>query len=173
MPPRIPILEVSHDDSKLLNAEIYITLTVPVDTNHFNEMLEHRITTGRISSQYNGSFNPLVDGIWMMVHDHPLADQDRFFAAIIYPEQQSERIISEGITPLLNQAFDMNPEDLPGCFTRWSNLIRAYAECRLLVTVTSRNMTISMSFYPVQHERPALVRVGKYYLSKQNSQQFL
>jgi hypothetical protein len=116
MPPRIPILEVSRDGSELLNAERYITLTIPVDTNHFNETLEHRITTGRIISQYNGSFNPLVDGIWMMVHDHPLADQDRFFAAIIYLEQHRERIISEGIIPLLNQSFDINPSDLPGCF---------------------------------------------------------
>jgi hypothetical protein len=42
---------------------------------------------------------------------------DRLFAAIIYPEQQSERIIAEGVIPLLDQAFNLRPEDLPICFT--------------------------------------------------------
>ncbi len=103
----------------------------------------------------------------MMIHDHPLAEQDRYFAAIIYPDQQSERIFSEGIIPLLDAAFNLHPEDLPRCYTQWSSLSRAYTECRLTmevdnipVTVTSRNMTISVSFYPVQHDRPVLVREG-------------
>jgi hypothetical protein len=121
-------LEISHDGSDLLNADRYITLTVPVDSHHFNDELERRISTGQASSQYIGSCNPLQDGIWMMIHDHPLAEQDRYFAAIIYPNHQNERIFSEGIIPVLEAAFSLNPEDLPGCFTRWSNLIRAYLD---------------------------------------------
>ncbi len=165
--PMVPRLEISHDGSDLLNADRYVTLTVPVDMNHFNDELERRITTGQASSQYIGSCNPLQDGIWMMIHDHPLAEQNRYSAAIIYPDHQNERIFSEGIIPVLEAAFSLNPEDLPGCFTRWCNLIRAYTDRRLTmemenipVTVTSRNMMVSISFYPLHHERPVLVCEG-------------
>jgi hypothetical protein len=146
--PVVPRLEISQDGSDLLNADRYITLTVPVDTNHFNDELERCITTGHVSSQYIGSY------------------KDRYIAAIIYPDHQNECIFSEGIIPVLEAAFSLNPEDLPGCFTRWCNLIRAYTNRRLTmemenvpVTVTIRNMTVSISFYPVHHEQPLFTKV--------------
>jgi hypothetical protein len=102
-----------------------------------------------------------------MVHDYPLGDQDRSFAAIIYPEQQQDRILTEGIIPLLENRFAFFPDDLPNCFTRWYNVVQAYIQRRIInipddlpVTVTSRNMTISITFYPSVHEHPILVREG-------------
>jgi hypothetical protein len=61
----------------------------------------------------------------------------------------------------------MDPTNLPGCFTKWSNVITAYSNCRLTmdtenipVTVTYKNMTLSISFYPVIHEHPVLFCIG-------------
>jgi transposase InsO family protein len=169
VPPIIPILEVSHDGSELLNFFRYVSLTFRVDESIFNPTLEGRISSGIIPIEYTGNFNPTDDNFWMMVHDHPLGDQDRTFAAILYPEQDAERIMSDGIIPLLENRFELSPNTLPGCFQLWANMIKAYAYRRLLsqmdvnhlpVSITSRNMTISITFYPVEHERPALVRHG-------------
>jgi hypothetical protein len=90
LPRRMPIIEISHDGSEFLNLDRYVTINVPVDTNHFNDSLECQITSRIISTQYNGTLNPLYDGIWMMVHDHPLATQDSLYATILYPGDQSE-----------------------------------------------------------------------------------
>ncbi len=62
----------------------------------------------------------------MMLHDHPLGDQDRTFAAILYLEQDVERILSDGVIPLLENRFELTPDTLPGCLQCWTNLIRAY-----------------------------------------------
>jgi hypothetical protein len=178
VPPGIPILDISYDGSELLNTQCYVSITVPFDHNHFNPMLENHIVNNRIPLEYLGRLDPLSDGVWIMVHDYPLGDQDRTFAAIVDPEQQHDRILTEGITPLLENHFAFFPDDLPNCFTRWYNLIQACIQRRIInisedlpVTVTSRNMTISVTFYPLAHERPILVREGDsiYIVPEQNS----
>jgi hypothetical protein len=94
-------------------------------------MLENQIATNLISTKYSGNLDALADGIWMMNHDYLLGDQDRSFAAIVYLEQQQDRILSEGIVPLLKHRFVLFPDDLPCCFTKWYNLIKAYIERRI------------------------------------------
>jgi hypothetical protein len=167
IPPGIPILEMSYDGSELLNTSRYISIMVPFDSNHFSPMMETQLVNNTGQTEYHGNLNPLEDGIWMMIHDYPLGDQDRSFAPIIYLEHQQERILSEGIIPLLEHRFAFFPDDLPQCFTRWCNMVNAYLDYRLHnipgkfpVTVTSRNMTMSTAFYPIEHDHPALVQEG-------------
>jgi hypothetical protein len=42
-PPVIPLLEISHDGSKRLNMDRYMSITIPYDTNHFNSWFQHDI----------------------------------------------------------------------------------------------------------------------------------
>lgn len=44
--PVIPLLEVSHDGSELLNFFCYISLTFRVDESQFSPMLEEHIASG-------------------------------------------------------------------------------------------------------------------------------
>ncbi len=110
------MLEISHDSSDLLNTDRYISLTFRVDEDQFNPSMEHLITNGIVPTEFTGNFNPTNDNFWMMIHDHPLGDQDRDFAMIVYPEQDEECLISDGIIPLLQERFNLTPESLPGCF---------------------------------------------------------
>jgi hypothetical protein len=91
-------------------------------------MLENQTATNQIPVEYSGSLDPLADSIWMMIHDYLLTDQDRSFAAIIYPEQQQGRILADGIIPLLEHSFAFFPDNLPCWITRWYNLIQAYIQ---------------------------------------------
>jgi hypothetical protein len=45
--PGIPILEMSHDGSKLLNASHYISVSVPFDSKHFNPMMGNQLANNR------------------------------------------------------------------------------------------------------------------------------
>jgi hypothetical protein len=63
----------------------YVTLAFPIQTSEFNDILEDHISRGLVPTTFHGVHNPLDDDIWMMVHDWPLVDQHRTFAAITYP----------------------------------------------------------------------------------------
>jgi hypothetical protein len=38
-------------------------------------------------AHYGGDLNPLNDGLWLLLHNHPLSEVDRAFAAITYPQR--------------------------------------------------------------------------------------
>ena len=59
-----------------------------------NNFLEEHITSGLVPTVYMGNLNPIDDDFYLLLHNHPLAEQDHAFAAIIYPESESERVIN-------------------------------------------------------------------------------
>jgi hypothetical protein len=70
-------------------------------------------------------------------------------------------LLSEAIIPALAQ-----PEYLPLCFEQWREFVKAYVDHRfrqcpstidLPVTVTCRNITLCITFYPTIHDTPVLI----------------
>jgi hypothetical protein len=104
-----------------------------------------------------------------MLHGWALADQDRFAAAITYPESNFDILLSEGITPALTTRFDMGIISMPLCFEHWKTFIRAYIDHRFMncntmihssVTVTCHNITLCITFYPMTYDEHILIRNG-------------
>jgi hypothetical protein len=62
-----------------------------------------------------GNLTPLDDDCWILAHNHPLAEQDRTFAAIVYAETESECILNEGVLPALETRFHLPTSGYPGC----------------------------------------------------------
>ena len=70
-------------------------------------MLEEHISSGIAPVMYMGNLNPLDDDFWLVTHNHPLAEQDRSFGAIVYPGTNGQAIFDEGIVPALHTWFHL------------------------------------------------------------------
>jgi hypothetical protein len=77
-----------------------------------------------------GNLTPLDDDCWILAHNHPLAEQDRTFAAIIYPETESERILNEGVLLALETRFHLPTSSYRGCLVRFCEFVQAYPYAR-------------------------------------------
>jgi hypothetical protein len=80
-------------------------------------------------------------------------------------------VIAEGVIPMLEICFGIPTETLHNCTARFCFLVQAYLmhrfnHCWQLghhdapVTVTSRNNTLCITFYPIVHDTPVLVQDG-------------
>jgi hypothetical protein len=154
-PVPIPTIETDHTGRWLLDTTQYVTLVIPINLGQFNDFLEEHISTHLVPTTYMGNLTPLDDDCWILAHNHPLAEQDRTFAAIVYPETESERILNEGVLPALETRFHLPT--------------RAYTTRRLShcnryhnspVTVTCWHATVCITFYPVEHDMPILICDG-------------
>jgi hypothetical protein len=166
-PQPIPVLDVDNEDEHFLDINRYVTMVILVTPREFNPMLEGHIASGIAPIDYNGNLNPLDDGIWILLHAHPLSDVDRSFAAITYPQGREGVVIAEGVIPMLQERFGIPREEYSNCITRFSTFINAYlsyrfnnCECDTPVTVTSRNTMLCITYYPRSHEMPILIHDG-------------
>jgi len=89
-PQSIPVLETVTTGTVILTIDRFVTMVFPINTGQFNDFLEEHITSGVVPTVYMGNLDPIDDEFWLLLHNHPLAEQDRTFAAIIYPESESE-----------------------------------------------------------------------------------
>jgi transposase InsO family protein len=142
-------------------------MVLPVNRGQFNPMLERHIASGIVPSGYYGNLNPLDDDFWVLLHAYPLSDVDRSFAVITYPQGREGAVIAEGVTPMLQDRFGITREEYNNCVIRFCTFINAYLSHRFNncdydepVTVTSRNATLCITFYPRSHETPILIRDG-------------
>jgi hypothetical protein len=107
-----------------------------------------------------------------MTHNFPLDDLGTRFAAVIYPNDSARVVFTQGIIPLLNQAFDLRPHSLPLCFRHWHSLAKSYISQRLevchriyscAVTVAHKNSTVAITFYPIRSSSPMLAIEAQQY----------
>jgi hypothetical protein len=168
-PQPIPVLDMDFDGSQFLNTERFVTLALPVTAGQFSPIMENHIARLVIPGNYSGSLNPLEDDVWIFLHSHHLSDVDRTFAAITYPEGTEGTVIEEGVLPMLERRFGIRDRDCHNCIARFFWKIVAYlrhwfSHCwghggdRAPVTVTSRNNTLCITFYPEEHVRPILIQ---------------
>jgi len=136
-----------------------------------NDFLEEHISTNLVPTTYFGNFTPLDDDCWILAHNHPLAEQDCMFAAIVYPETDSERILNEGALPALETRFHLPTSSYPGCLAHFCEFVRAYSTRRLSqcnrhhnspVTITCQHATVCITFYPIEHDMPILIHDSSY-----------
>ncbi len=99
-----------------MNISRYVILTLPINRGDFNNFLEKHIRDGIIPTTYLGTFSPTDDDLWIMLHDWPLAEQDRTFAAKTYPRSDFDVLMSEAVIPALAMRFGLEPNHLPLCF---------------------------------------------------------
>jgi hypothetical protein len=153
--------------TEITNTTQYITLAMPINRGQVNELLESHIDEGLVPTSYVGNRNPIDDDLWIMVHAWPLAEQDRNFAATSYPQLNFDTLMSKVMLPVLNARFGLHTNDLPLCFERWKNCVKAYIEqrfCRcpdsINSPITCRNITLCIIMYPVIHDTPILIHDG-------------
>jgi len=167
LPVPIPTIETDTTGTRVFDTTQCVSMVIPINLGQFNDFLEEHIETGLVPTAYMGTFNPLDDDFWLLIHNHPLADQDHTFLAIIYPGMNSEIVITEGILPALDPRFNLPLDGYRGCITRFCQFVRAYLSRRLTqcnngldipLTVTCRHSTLCITFYPVNHEMPILIR---------------
>jgi transposase InsO family protein len=168
-PRPIPVVKTDFTGDEIMNTTRYVTLTLPINRGEFNEFLEDHIRDGIVPTTYLGTCTPIDDNLWIMLHDWPLTEQDRIFAAITYPHSDFNVMMSEAVIPALAMRFGLEPNHLPLCFERWQNCVRAYAMRRFAhcpevinspITVTCRNISPCITFYPVNHDTPYLIQDG-------------
>jgi hypothetical protein len=141
---------------------------MPINHGEFNKLLESHIDDGLAPTRYVGNQNPINDDLWLMVHEWQLADQDRTFAAISYPELDFDTLMSKAILPVLNARFGLRPDDMPLCFERRKNCVKAYIEHRFNNFPDSTHSPITVtwpilpyaSMYPIIHDTPVLIHDG-------------
>lgn len=92
----------------------------------FHPGLEAVTQAGLLPQHIVINFEPLLEPLWIMIHNVPLVDQGTQFATVIYPGIQAHPVIMQGIIPLLHCVFDLRPELLPLCFRQWHSLVHAY-----------------------------------------------
>jgi len=151
LPVPIPVVETDVTGNRLFDTTQYVSLVTPINLGQFNKFLEEHISSGLVPTAYMGNYNPLDDDIlWLLIHNHPLADQDRTFAAIVYPDTDNEEVITEGVLPALETRFNLPMNRFPGCITRFCEFIRAYVTHRAMhcnhgpaipITITCRHAT--------------------------------
>jgi len=141
-------------------------MVLSITLGQFNDFLEDHISSGLVPTVYTVSLNPLDDDFWLLLHNYPLPDQDRTFAAIIFPESESERVISEGVLQILQERFELPIKSYTGCIERFCSFVRSYIQQRFLtcyqtaaapVTVTCRHTTLCITFYPRALDRHILI----------------
>ncbi len=166
-PQPIPAITTDFTGAEITNTVQYVTLALPISLGEFNDILESHLDDGLAPIPYVGQRNPLDDDLWIMLHSWPLAEQDRSFAAVCYPQLNFNTLMSEAIIPALGQRFGLCPDTLPLCFERWKEFVRAYVQYRFdqcpetinsPVTVTCRHITLCLTFYPTIHEIPVLIQ---------------
>jgi hypothetical protein len=154
LPQTIPVTETVTSGLAILTTDRFVTMVLPINTVQFNDFLDEHITSGLVPMVYMGSLNPINDVFWLLLHHHPLAEQDHSFAAIIYPESESERVINEGILPALRERFAMPLDSYRGCIERFCSFVRSYVQYRFMrryqtantpITVTYRHATICIT----------------------------
>ncbi len=162
VPQPIPVLEVDHEGEHFLDTTRYVTMVVPITPSQFNPILEDHIASGIAPIGYFGNLNPLDDGIWVLLHAHPLSDVERSFATITYPQGIEGAVIEEGVIPMLREPFGIPTEECSNCTAHFCTLVNRYLahcfnNCDQLgqddapVTVTTRNNTLCITFYPRDH----------------------
>jgi hypothetical protein len=81
------MMEIDHEGEHFLDTERFVTLILPLFPGQFNITLEDHIARMIAPAHYGGDLNPLNDGLWLLLHNHPLSEVDRAFAAITYPQR--------------------------------------------------------------------------------------
>jgi len=114
-PQPIPVLDMDFDGSQFANMDRFVTLALPVTAGQFNPILENHIAHCIVPGEYEGSLNPLEDDVWIFLHNHPLSDLDRTFAALTYPERIKGMVIEEGVLPMLELHFGIRDQDCHNC----------------------------------------------------------
>jgi hypothetical protein len=125
-PQPIPVLDVDHEGEHFLDTDRFITLVFPISPGSFNPTLENHIAHRVIPAHYNGTLNPLHDGIWMLLHSVPLSEVDRSFVVITYPNNVADIVIETGVIPMLETQFGIPTETLHNCTARFCFLVHAY-----------------------------------------------
>jgi hypothetical protein len=134
--------------------------------------MENHIARRIIPGEYEGRLNPLEDNVWVFLHSYPLSEVDRTYAVTTYPEVIEDTVIEEGVLPMLECCFGIHDEDCHNCIARFCWKIvtylrhrfshcRAYGQVGAPVTITSRNNTLCITFYPREHVRPICMQVGE------------
>jgi hypothetical protein len=166
-PQPIPAPNVDHEGAHFLDVDRYVTMVLPINRGQFNPILERHIASGIVPPDYYGNLNPLDDDFWVLLHAYPLPDVDRSFAVITHPQGREGAVIAEGVIPILQVRFGITIEECNNCVTRFCTFINAYLSYRFNncdydapVTVTSRNATLCITFYPRSHKTPILIRDG-------------
>jgi hypothetical protein len=170
-PQPLPMMEMDHEGKHFLDTERFMTLILPLSPGQFNIILEDNIARMLAPAHYGGNLNPLDDGLWVVLHNHPLAEVDRTFAAITYPNGVEDVVIEEGVIPMLENGFYTPVDTLHNCVACFCFLVQAYlthrfSHCWQLghqdapVTITARNNTLCITFYPIAHDTPVLVQDG-------------
>jgi len=166
-----PTMTMDHEGVHFLDTDRYVTLIFPISPGAFNIILEDHIARRIAPAHYGGNLNPLDDGIWLILHDHPLTEVDHTFAAITYPNGVEDVVIQDGILPMLERRFHIPTDTLHNCVARFCFLVQAYLTHRIRhcwglgyqdapITVTARNNTLCVTFYPIIHDTPVLVQDG-------------
>jgi hypothetical protein len=166
-----PTMTLDHEGEHFLDTDRFVTLILPLSPGQFNPILEDHIAHRIATAHYGGDLNPLNDGLWVILHDQPLSEVDRSFAVITYPNGVADVVIEDGVLPMLERRFSIPMDTLHNCTARFCFLVQAYLTHRFNycwqlgyqdapVTVTSRNNTLCITFYPVIHATPVLVQDG-------------
>jgi hypothetical protein len=101
------------------------------------------------------------------IHNQPLAEQDHTFVAITDSGTNSKEVITEVILPALDICFNLPSDGYHGCIACFCEFDRMYlSRCLMhcnngmdtLITVTCRHATLCITFYPIHHEMPILIR---------------
>jgi hypothetical protein len=162
-PQPLPMMEMDHEGKHFLDTERFVTLILSLSPGQFNIILEDNIARMLAPAHYAGNLNPLNDDLWVVLHNHPLTEVDRRFAAITYPNGVEDVVLEEGVIPMLENGFYIPVDTLHYCVARFCFLLQAYlmhrfSHCGQLghqdapVTITARNNTLCITFYPIAHD---------------------
>ena len=121
-----PTLAIDHEGTHLLDMDRFVTLIFPLSPGQFNIILEDHIARQIVPAHYGGALNLLDDGLWLTLHDHPLSEVDRSFAAITYRNGVADVVIEAGVIPMLENRFHIPTETLHNCTAHFCFLIHAY-----------------------------------------------
>jgi hypothetical protein len=89
-------------------------------------ILEEYISSELLPTEYMGDFNPLADDFWLLVHNHPLGEHDRSFTVIVYPENDSKPVITEGVIPALEGCFHLPVTGPTQCMAHFCAFLLAH-----------------------------------------------
>jgi hypothetical protein len=124
-------LEVDYTGAHFLRTDLYVSMVTPINLGQFDDFLEEHISSRLVPTAYVGNFNPLNKDFWLLLHNHPLAEQNHTFAAIIYPETDSEPVLTEGVRLALERKFNLPADSYPGCIECFCMFLHAYLARRL------------------------------------------
>ena len=107
-----PVITMDLHAEEMLDTGIFVSMAIRVDESVICWEREQAFERGHLPELYDGDLEPMEDGnpLWVLLHNRPLHDLESRAARVVYPGHRARILFTEGIIPVLQKGFNIEPQ---------------------------------------------------------------